>query len=102
HRGEDRCVLVYDAELKRDRIFKIGVATAFSDTRSVASYRDRAAQDQINGLHFPDCHLATEFERAFDAGRGVDLLAKALRIELDEALLFAKPRHRHVNCFSLL
>src|SRR5215831_3978164 len=82
--------------------FQVRVSAAFTDSRPISPDGNRAAQDQVNRLHFGQPDRAAELECAFYAGCFVNVLSQPGRIQLNEALLFPQARHRHVDNLALL
>ena len=62
---------------------------------------DRPAHDEIDGTHLARRHGPPVAARAGDAGRERGALPEPLRVDLDEALLGAQARDRHVDDLAL-
>src|SRR5437867_3261246 len=95
--GQDRGRLAHLALFAQEPVLEVAVAAALAEPRAVAPYRDRAAHDQVDRPHLARRHAAPVTAGAGDAGRERRLLAEALRVDLDEALLGAQPRHGPVE-----
>src|SRR5438034_1801803 len=99
--GQDGRRLAHLAFFSEETVFQVAVAAALAEPRAVAAHRDRAAHHQIDGTHLARRYGAPVAAGAGDARRERRLLAEALRVDLDEALLGAQPRHRHVEDLAL-
>src|SRR2546428_997722 len=95
--GQDRRRLAHLALFAQEPVLEVAVAAALAEPRAVAPDRDRAAHDQVDGPHLARRHRAPPAAGAGDARRERRLLAEALRVDLDEALLGAQPRHGPVE-----
>ena len=102
HRGEDRRRLADLAFLAQEAVLEVAVAAALADARAVATDADRPAHDQVDRAHLARRHRAAVPAGAGDARRERGALPEALRVDLDEALLGAQARHRHVDDLALL
>src|SRR5439155_1688133 len=98
--GQDRRRLAHLALFPQEPVLEVAVAAALAEPRAVAPDRDRAAHDQVDGPHLARRHRAPPAAGAGDARRQRRLLAEALRVDLDEALLGAQPPHGHVENFA--
>src|SRR5689334_14282608 len=101
HRGEDRSGLADLALFTEESVFQVAVPAALADPGTVAPDTDRAAYDEIDGPHLARRDRAAVLAGAADARGERGPFTEPLRVDLDEALLGAQARDRHVENLPL-